>query len=164
MSDVVRRGTAAEIPGLGFTRPSAGKTGTTNQYSDAWFVGYTPQIACGVWVGVDERRSLGYGVTGAKGAIPIWVKTMIALHRSLPLKHFSPPSGVISLSICGESNRIAVAQCSDIRKEYFSEATLPDTCDIHGPRHRETRSTGDRFGSSASPSRFDKGRKKPLMF
>ncbi len=74
LQSVVRRGTGAAIPGLGFVRPSGGKTGTSNDYSDAWFVGFTPQIACCVWVGMDERRSLGYGVTGRSGPFPCMLK------------------------------------------------------------------------------------------
>ncbi|HAJ80680.1 MAG TPA: hypothetical protein DCO75_13025, partial [Fibrobacteres bacterium] len=133
LSSVVRNGTGAAIPGLGFSRPSAGKTGTSNDYSDAWFVGFTPQIACCVWVGMDERRSLGYGLTGAQAAIPIYVKAMIALHKKLPVEYFQKPdSGVVSLRICGESHLIANSSCPNVYNEVFLTKTLPVPCDLHG--------------------------------
>jgi penicillin-binding protein 1A len=139
MQDVVRRGTGARIPGMGFTRPAGGKTGTTNDYSDAWFVGFTPQIACGVWVGVDERRSLGRGVTGSDGAIPIWVPAMIALHRSLPIARFHKPESVEVLDICAASHKIARRYCPSTRAEFFLPNSFTDSCDQHvvGGRRRD---------------------------
>lgn len=165
MSDVVRRGTGASIPGKGFVRPAAGKTGTTNSYSDAWFVGYTPQISCAVWVGVDERRSMGHGVTGARGAIPIWVPTMKALHRDLPIRQFSRPSGIVTAGVCGETHKIAGRYCPGVYEEIFAEGSLPDSCDVHFPGRRPGGSRGgDVFGSKRGRDRGKRRDDSPLMF
>jgi penicillin-binding protein 1A len=82
----VERGTAVSAKALG--RPIAGKTGTTNDFSNAWFVGYTPSIVAGVWVGHDRPRSLGYEETGARAALPIWVAVMRAALRGQPVEEF----------------------------------------------------------------------------
>ena len=128
---VVKAGTGASIGQRGFMHPAGGKTGTTNDYSDAWFVGFTPYIACGVWVGVDERRSMGSGVTGAKGAIPTWVKVMKALHRDLRPKGFGQPSGIISARVCNKEHKIATRYCPDVSVEIFRTDHMLDTCDVH---------------------------------
>ena len=129
---VVRRGTAAAIPGLGFTRPSAGKTGTSNDYSDAWFVGFTPQIACCIWVGMDERRSLGWGLTGSQAAIPLYVKVMTALHRTMPVEQFEKPDSIVGARICTASHKLACRSCPATYDEIFIKGKLPDPCDMHG--------------------------------
>ncbi|MBD3239545.1 MAG: PBP1A family penicillin-binding protein [Chitinivibrionales bacterium] len=167
MQDVVLRGTGARIPGMGFTRPAGGKTGTTNDYSDAWFVGYTPQIACGVWVGVDERRSLGRGVTGSDGAIPIWVPAMKALHRDRPLARFEPPEDIVLIRVCNESHKVANRYCPSFREEPFIVGTFTDTCDVHVlGRTRRDESLHQLFGGSTRrPAEKDTThRRRPLMF
>ncbi len=137
LKDVVSRGTGARIPGMGFTIPAGGKTGTTNDYSDAWFVGFTQHVACGVWVGVDERRSLGR-VTGSEGAIPIWVPAMKGLHRTRKLTQFDIPDSIVTLTICQESHKIANQYCTELRQECFIAGSFSDTCTIHmpGQQHR----------------------------
>ncbi len=133
MRTVVCCGTGASIPAMGFTRPAAGKTGTTNNYSDAWFVGFTPQIACCVWTGVDERRSLGTGVTGTLAAIPVWVRTMTPLHRNIKPTDFKmPEKGIKTLMICEESHLLATPKCPKTVSEIFLSETEIDSCDIHG--------------------------------
>ncbi len=132
LGSVVRNGTAAAIPGLGFPRPSAGKTGTSNDYSDAWFVGFTPQIVCCVWVGIDERRSLGWGLTGSLAAIPIYTKAMIALHKKLPVEQFEKPDGVVSMKVCLASHKLASSACPQTYAELFIADKLPEPCDMHG--------------------------------
>ncbi len=133
LTGVVRRGTAAAIPGLGFTRPSAGKTGTSNDYADAWYVGFTPQITCCVWVGVDERRSMGTGMTGAQAAVPIFARAMIALHKKLPIENFERPDSVVNEKVCAVSHKPAVAACPQTYDDIFILGKLPDPCDMHGP-------------------------------
>ncbi|MBD3391078.1 MAG: PBP1A family penicillin-binding protein [Chitinivibrionales bacterium] len=163
---VVTSGTGASIPGLGFNRPAGGKTGTTNDYSDAWFVGFTPQITCGVWVGVDERRGMGHGITGSRGAIPIWVPAMMALHRELPVQSFPAPDGIVVHRICSASHKMATQYCPTTEEEYFVTGFPPDTCDVHGPR-RTREKKGDvlrRFGTRRSRPREENARKKKLMF
>jgi penicillin-binding protein 1A len=83
---VVERGTAVAARVL--ERPVAGKTGTTNDFSNAWFVGYTPSLVAGVWVGYDRPRSLGNEETGARTALPIWVAIMRAALRDQPVEEF----------------------------------------------------------------------------
>jgi penicillin-binding protein 1A len=166
MRSVVTSGTAAAIPGMGFTRPAAGKTGTTNDFSDAWFIGYTQQAVCGVWVGVDAHRTIGYGVTGAVAAIPVWVKTMKALHRNLPVEEFRQPDGIVLQHICSKSNKLASASCPVTYDDYFIEGKLPSRCDLHGSESRGKSKTMMRlFGTEKTGKNDDKTkRKKQLMF
>jgi penicillin-binding protein 1A len=133
LTGVVRRGTGAAIPGLGFTRPSAGKTGTSNDYADAWYIGFTPQIICCVWVGVDERRSMGTGMTGAQAAVPIFARSMIALHKKLPIENFERPDSVISGKVCAVSHMPAQPSCPQTFDDLFILGKLPAPCDVHGP-------------------------------
>jgi penicillin-binding protein 1A len=165
MKTVVCCGTGASIPGLGFTRPAAGKTGTTNDYSDAWFVGFTPQIACGVWAGVDERRPLGTGVTGSIAAIPVWVRTMIPLHEGLPVKDFQKPEGIKTETICRESHLVVNDHCPKGVVEFFLGESKLDTCDIHGVRGKR----GDNMMKLFSTPQIEKKsssdkKKKRMMF
>ena len=132
LGSVVCCGTAASIPGLGFRRPAGGKTGTTNEYSDAWFIGFTPQITAGVWTGVDERRSMGHGVTGSAAAVPVWVDAMKELHRNLPRQEFSRPAGTKGLMICAQSFGLAKSSCPKQKVEYFKYETVVDSCNVHG--------------------------------
>ena len=89
LSEVVRHGTATAA--LHLKAPLAGKTGTTNDFTDAWFIGFSPSITCGVWVGFDEKRSLGEKETGAKAALPIWMDFMETALRVQPTAHEFPP-------------------------------------------------------------------------
>lgn len=165
LRSVVCCGTGASIPGLGFNRPAGGKTGTTNDYSDAWFVGFTPQIACGVWAGVDERRSLGRGVTGTLAAIPTWVKTMIPLHKGLPVKDFPRPVGIKTESVCKESHLKALPSCPKTEMEFFFSETELDSCDIHGSSRRRDENMIKLFsGPQPKKKSPSEGKKKKLMF
>jgi penicillin-binding protein 1A len=92
LQGVVERGTAVTARVL--ERPLAGKTGTTNDFSNAWFVGYTPSVVGGVWVGYDRPRSLGHEETGARTALPIWVAVMREALRGRPVEEFPPPPTV----------------------------------------------------------------------
>jgi penicillin-binding protein 1A len=85
-------GTGGKAAALG--RPVAGKTGTTNGYYDAWFLGYTPQIATSVWVGLDTEKTLGKGQTGGDSALPIWLQYMQYVHEPLPVKNFEMPANI----------------------------------------------------------------------
>ena len=166
MQSVVCCGTGAAVGALGFKHPAAGKTGTTNDYSDAWFVGYTPFIACGVWTGVDERRSLGVGATGGKSSLPVWVRTMIPLHEHLPRIGFAQPEkGIKTEMICSESHLIATPQCPHPFKEYFKSETELDTCDIHGSSRKYKNSNTMRlFSAPSSKKKTTTKKKRPLMF
>ena len=105
LRDVVLQGTGVAAASLNY--PVAGKTGTTNDFTDAWFVGFSPSITCGVWVGFDEKKSLGNKETGAKAALPIWMNFMAkALPRQGPPRDFLP--------IPAETNRILARQANDV--------------------------------------------------
>ncbi|PKL52244.1 MAG: penicillin-binding protein [Nitrospira bacterium HGW-Nitrospira-1] len=120
MEDVVRYGTGWRARALG--RPVAGKTGTTNDYKDAWFAGYTPNLAASVWVGFDNLKSLGAQETGARAAAPIWVSFMNNALKGEP-ENFSIPEGIVSYSIDPETGLLS-RDGSGI-KEYFKEGTQP---------------------------------------
>jgi penicillin-binding protein 1A len=94
---VVERGTGQAAKALG--RPIAAKTGTTNDYSNAWFIGFTPRLATGVWVGYDRPRSLGKDETGSRVAVPIWIGYMGKVLGDSPREDFPVPDRVVSLLI-----------------------------------------------------------------
>jgi len=117
----------------GFNHPAAGKTGTTNDCTDAWFVGYTPSVVCGVWVGFDDRRSMPGNMTGAVAALPIWTEFMKVAHRELPREPFRRPAGVEVRRICSRTHALATPGCPNPVDEVFVEGTEPRTeCRVHG--------------------------------
>jgi penicillin-binding protein 1A len=89
LREVVLHGTGIAAAKLPF--PVAGKTGTTNDFTDAWFVGFTPSMTCGVWVGYDEKKSLGAKETGAHAALPIWMNFMTVAMAGKDAGEFQPP-------------------------------------------------------------------------
>ena len=135
MQTVMDRGTGGSARWkYNFTRPAAGKTGTTQGWSDAWFVGFTPQIAAGVWFGVDDYQvSLGKGQDGSKAALPSWAQFMRDSHKTLglPRVNFQKPSGVIVSEICSVSKMGSRKTCP-IEKELYKSGTEPSQkCRIH---------------------------------
>ena len=123
MQTVMDRGTGGSARWkYKFTRPAAGKTGTTQGWSDAWFVGFTPQLAAGVWYGVDDYQvSLGIGQDGSKAALPTWARFMRDGHDILemPRVNFQRPSGVVVSEICSVSKMGARKACP-VEKRYTS--------------------------------------------
>ncbi|GAB4484656.1 MAG: PBP1A family penicillin-binding protein [Thermodesulfovibrionales bacterium] len=118
MEDVVRHGTGWRAKSLGI--PVAAKTGTSNEYNDAWFVGYTSHLVAAVWVGFDTLKSLGPQETGGKAAAPIW--TYFMGHAGAGAEPFSPPEGIVSFSIDPKTGLLAK---DDGLREYFKEGTQP---------------------------------------
>lgn len=118
-----RNGTGGKARALG--REVAGKTGSTNGYFDAWFIGYTQQIATGVWVGFDQERSLGRGEVGGRAALPIWVDYMKSAHEGLPLMTFPVPEGIVFANIDGETGELATSTSKNIIRQAFKEGTEP---------------------------------------
>jgi penicillin-binding protein 1A len=132
MQSVVNAGTGQRARWMGFNRPAGGKTGTSNNFCDNWFIGYTPQITAGSWVGFDEKISLGRNQDGAKNGVPVWTEFMIAAHDSLPLMDFEEPEGIIRSDVCIESGEIATDRCIDVRNEVYIDGTEPvEKCHIH---------------------------------
>ena len=127
LSDVIygNRGTAAKARVL--RRPAAGKTGTTNAYYDAWFMGYTPQIVTGVWVGYDSERSLGRGETGGSAALPIWIDYMKEAHKGLPKVDFEVPPGIVFSNIDADTGKLAGPGTTRVAKQAFKEGFDPDS-------------------------------------
>ncbi|MFQ5874727.1 MAG: penicillin-binding protein 1A, partial [Dehalococcoidia bacterium] len=123
LKGVVERGTGRRARVLG--RPAAAKTGTTNDAQDAWFIGYTPQLVAGVWVGYDQRRSLGSNATGGRVAAPIWVEFMQKVLAGKPSLDFLPPEGVIFREIDANTGLLAIPECKEVITEAFIQGTEP---------------------------------------
>lgn len=127
---VVEHGTGARARSLG--RPLAGKTGTTNDYRDAWFNGFSRHYITGVWVGLDEPKRIGANETGARAALPIWQAYMSEAHRDLPPLDFPIPEGITVLSIDADSGLLASNNCTKVITEAFITGTEPlRVCDSH---------------------------------
>jgi penicillin-binding protein 1B len=131
MRGVLDEGTAAGARSLGFTAPGAGKTGTTNDYRDAWFVGFTPDLLCVVWVGFDDNTPVG--LSGTRAALPIWVDFMkAALGGSTPTPFPPPPEGIVLVEIDRETGLLATPGCPKVRAEAFVAGTEPrEPCFAH---------------------------------
>lgn len=121
MEGVILRGTGRRAY---FGRPAGGKTGTTEDYVDAWFIGFSPQLVCGVFLGNDDRTPLGPSRTGGVIAAPIFKKIMEVYHRDLPVEDFVRPSGVVELEVCAESGLLPASGCPRV-KVAFKEGTEP---------------------------------------
>ena len=124
MQGVVQRGTATRAKKLG--RPLAGKTGTTNDNTDALFVGYSPSLVTGVRVGYDEnRKSIGYRETGGRAALPIWVDYMEEALKDTPIEEFPVPTGISFVQIDPKTGLLAAPQCGEAFTEVFKKGTEP---------------------------------------
>lgn len=135
MQTVMDRGTGGSARWkYKFNRPAAGKTGTTQGWSDAWFVGFTPQIAAGGWFGVDDYKvALGPGQDGSKAALPAWAKFMKAAHDTLelPIQNFEKPSGIQDKEICSVTKKFPLPACPT-EIEIFKIGTEPtQKCRVH---------------------------------
>ena len=126
---VLTRGTAASAGALGFRGDAAGKTGTTDDTRDAWFVGFTPEILALVWVGYDDNAKTG--LTGAVGALPIWVDLMMHTRHRWAGSGFVEPPGIVSAEVDPESGELATDGCPERVSEIFAEGTEPEACSLH---------------------------------
>jgi 1A family penicillin-binding protein len=139
LKDVMTYGTAKSLKKFSQAHPSAGKTGTTDDYRDAWFVGYTPQIITGVWVGYDKPRPGGKGFTGGAVAAPIWERFMRKAVAAKPAVDFSRPDAIVSVTIDPETGYLATPDCPKKRDEFYIAGTEPtEYCPKHGGVERET--------------------------
>jgi penicillin-binding protein 1A len=138
MEDVVNSGTGSAVRANGFWQPAAGKTGTTNEGKDVWFVGLTPDLVAGVWLGFDRPRSIMPAASGGRLAAPVWATLMTQAYRTRPVPApWTPPPNVVSAQIDDRTGYLATSQCpyEDVRIEYFLVGTEPRTyCPIHADR------------------------------
>lgn len=133
LEGVLDQGTGRPARQLGFDRPAAGKTGTTNEGRDAWFVGFTPNLLTVVWVGFDEGKRLG--LTGSVAALPIWARFMKAATAGSPAAAFVAPPGVASVRIDPYTGGLATEGCPDVIAEAFWKGQEPtEPCPVHGGR------------------------------
>ena len=124
LQDVVRRGTGWRARALG--RPSAGKTGTTNDNLDAWYIGFIPQLLTGVYVGFDQPRSMGLHESGSRAAAPVWVEFMKNAVANLPTQQFPQPPGIVSVKIHQSGRRAGPCDLQDeIQEEHYKTGTEP---------------------------------------
>jgi penicillin-binding protein 1A len=134
LESVLEFGTGQTARSVGFTAPAAGKTGTTDEYTDAWFVGYTPNLALGVWVGYDRKVTIGHRVTGAVAALPIWAQVMSFVADRIGPTPFLRPRGTRVVLTCLDSGRLASPHCPHPVEDCYASGTEPvDSCDLHGP-------------------------------
>ncbi|MCK5127360.1 MAG: PBP1A family penicillin-binding protein [candidate division Zixibacteria bacterium] len=141
-------GTGHKARWLGFTRPAGGKTGTSNNFRDNWYLGFTPQVTSGVWVGFDDFISIGRNMTGSANGLPIWTKIMLAAHKDLPIEDFNVPDGMIFIDVCEESGKLATEYCRNVIQEIFTANTVPtEKCDICTGRKNDESNPADTAGT-----------------
>ena len=124
LQSVVQQGTGRPLAGWGIDFPVAGKTGTTNNYRDAWFVGYTPDLLTLVWVGFDDGDSLQ--IPGARAALPIWAAIMRAIPHQLTKADFMPPPEVVRHAVCTRNGFPDLSgDCREMGQEWFEADNIP---------------------------------------
>jgi penicillin-binding protein 1A len=144
MKDVVNFGTGYEAKSLG--RISAGKTGTTNDYLDAWYIGYTPEVITGVWVGYDSQKPIGPGETGARAALPIWLGFMKEAVKNSTLSDFPVPTGITFSSVNPDTGQPVGANTAKGVQMAFIQGTEPGAAGVSigvGAAASQTADTGD---------------------
>ncbi|MEO6094572.1 MAG: PBP1A family penicillin-binding protein [Fibrobacteria bacterium] len=165
LRDVNIRGTAAEIWASGFYHPSGGKTGTSNDYRDAWYIGFTKRYTTAVWVGTDDHSSLGAGHTGTDDAMPIWLDVMRGLHKGLKAhefdKDFPRPLGVADVRLCKLTGRAAQVFCDSVATDFrvagTGEKPLPCRSELHIGQDPAGRGSAE--GQTVSGSAGSQGRR-----
>ena len=135
LQGVVNYGTGRSIRDMGVTGPVAGKTGTTNEGNDVWFVGYTPTLVAGVWFGYDNPRQISYNASGGRLAAPAWAEFYQAGWREAKGATFLPPAGMVSAVVDPQSGELAGEWCPVRTKQWFKQGHEPtEQCHLHvGP-------------------------------
>jgi penicillin-binding protein 1A len=165
MSDVINGGTAWQARRVGFTLPAAGKTGTTNDYRDAWFVGFTPHLVTGVWIGYDMPRTIIANGYAGELAVPLWGRFMAAATQNDRPDRFTMPPTVVPVTICRLSGMLPTEGCesavlfdndgnatdrSMLYTEYFVRGTEPTAyCELHSRGFDVVATSGDSKSGSA---------------
>lgn len=172
LADVVSAGTGYRARREGFVLPAGGKTGTTNDFVDAWFVGFTPHVVAGVWIGFDQPRTIVPGGYAGELAVPLWAEFMKVATRGHAADWLARPEGVTAVNICRVSGKLPSEGCSDVEvvsdigevtwrsmvyTEYFARGTEPrDVCPLHAPRSFFDRVAGlFGIGGEPPPARAD---------
>jgi penicillin-binding protein 1A len=136
MEDVLTKGTAASARSLGFRLPAAGKTGTTNDYKDAWFVGFTTTLTCGVWVGFDQPTTIVSRGYGAALALPVWTQVMNKASKHYPAEPLQPKMAIQRATVCSISNHLATTGCTAAGSAYDIDLPVDKiptvACQVHG--------------------------------
>src|SRR5690606_5355450 len=151
LQDVIAYGTGWKARQAGFTLPAAGKTGTTNQYVDAWFVGYTPRLVAGVWVGFDQPKTIVNNGYASDIAVPLWGRFMKAATKNDRPEWYKPPRGLVAVTVCRISGLLPNDGCGDVAvvrddgeterrsmliTEYFPQGRTPiGVCPLHEKRN-----------------------------
>jgi penicillin-binding protein 1A len=162
LGKVIERGTAAATKSLGFTKPAAGKTGTTNDYHDAWFVGFTTSLTCGVGLASTTPQTIVSRGYGAALALPIWTEVMnSAPNTRYPATAFPPPGPLASVAVCATSNELATTGCERARTAYSIElpSVVYSTNRMQYPRRRRPR----RGAAGTGPSSIRPGERFPVV-
>ena len=147
LADVINAGTAYRARQAGFTLPAAGKTGTTNDYVDAWFVGYTPHLVTGVWVGFDQPSTITSNGYAGDLAVPVWASFMKTATKGAKPDWFDRPANVVGVNVCRISGKLPNDGCTKVEvlnrdggtesrsmvyTEYFVNGTQPtELCPLH---------------------------------
>ena len=147
LADVVNQGTAYKARQVGFTLPAGGKTGTTNDYVDAWFVGFTPSLATGVWVGFDQPQTILANGYAGDLAVPLWARFMRDATKGDKPDWFSPPKNIVGVNVCRMSGKLPNKGCdavevltdsgevqmrSMVYTDYFVRGRQPtEVCPLH---------------------------------
>ncbi len=153
LQGVVQHGTGQRAKVLG--RPIAGKTGTSSDYADAWFIGYTPSFLTTVWVGFDYKVSLGNNETGARAALPIWISFMDQALRNTPVETFKVPSGITMVKVNIETGLPINEDSKDAIIEAFVEGSVPEVKEGSTKESSSKIPTSERsFGDPPPPSRY----------
>jgi penicillin-binding protein 1A len=151
LRDVIRKGTATAAMSFGLNVPAAGKTGTTDDYKDAWFIGYTTRLTCGVWVGMDRPERIADRGYGSKLALPIWVDFIQnASAWKYIAKNFAIPGNLQNVELCRTSGAIATPECKFARTSYQAQLPRNLVPREHCPDH--TRLLASSASNPAPPS------------
>jgi penicillin-binding protein 1A len=129
MRGVIEQGTGTSAK---IGRPAAGKTGTTNNYIDAWFVGFTPNLVTAIYVGNDDRKPLGHGKSGGRTVGPVWREFMLAALKDKPVVDFKEPSNIVKKFICRETGLLACETCTKKNMQSFKRGFEPESMCSHG--------------------------------
>ena len=123
LEDVIQHGTGRQAKVIPY--PVAGKTGTTNDFTDGWFIGYSPRVVTGVWAGFDRVASLGDKISGARSALPIWIDFMKNIEPPTDEERFIPPDNIVFAQIDPETGFLAERGASDTKQEIFVQGSEP---------------------------------------